>query len=213
MRKGERKLGHGVFGWCTTERRSNRYGSIHLASNPYGGEPLADLKINRRALKQLSGKRVRLFCRVVETRRSGHIGDVFLGIVPTTPRVDDEVTLGVGRLATSAGYDGLPDIALEPEDGRMEFWIDPRLLYRLHDQTVDVFAALTDEPCHPAPDLAHSTEAEVFGNEDGSFQVKNVDGPFVVPPTVIAMKRVGDSVFFDVETGVGPGVRKKVDVI
>lgn len=28
---GKTLIGKGIFGWCSTERRTQRYGSIHLA--------------------------------------------------------------------------------------------------------------------------------------------------------------------------------------
>ena len=126
------KIGQGVFGWDGEERRSNRYGSFNLLHS--------NCKVS--IPTKLYGKRVRITCKVLKSRKSKHIGDLFLGIGPTQPEVGEVIELGVGVLHTEpCDWDerGNPTIILKPEDGRRELWIDPRKLYRLHDQTVEVF--------------------------------------------------------------------------
>lgn len=195
------KIAHGIFGWCATERRSNRYGAVHLASSPYEGGECATVFLDYEALAKLSGRRVKLTCKVVETRSSGHIGDAFLGIVPTTPEVNEEVVLGVGLLRTDSSYDpALPDLVLQPNDGRTELWIDPRKLYRLHDQTVDIFAEETQEDFTPMADL-ECEDPGAISNGDGSFQVKKIaEGSRLLPD----VKSLGGGTFvmgFPTEAG------------
>jgi hypothetical protein len=149
-----KRVGHGVFGWNGQERRSDRYGAFVLVDSPYSGKHQASAKLDMVALKKVEGKRVRIACVVVETRQSGHVGDLFHNIYPTTPDVGEVVDLGVGILRLEdAEYPGedRTAVVLEPGDDRKHFWIDPRKLYRLHDQTVDLFVEPTDADFTPRP--------------------------------------------------------------
>jgi len=188
------KIGHGVVGWDGVERRSDRYGSIHLADEPYDGKAATKTSIERLAVKDLVGKKVRLTCKVVEARKSGHLGDLTHRIFTETPEVGEVIDLGVGIFDTEAGWDGTPSFLLKPEDERDEFWMDPRKLYRLHDQTVDVFAEETSEPCHPKPNLkAANTGGICTGEPDGSIQVKaKQEGAHRILPHV---EKIGDGMF------------------
>lgn len=172
-----RKLvGSGVFGWCATDRRSQRYGAILLSDSPYNGGPVAEVMRNSKALKKLNGRRVRIVCRVIKTRNSGHAGDRILGIFPQRPKKGQEIDLGVGMLVVEKAYDGTDAIALKPNDGREKLWIDPRKLYTLHDQTVEVYLEETSDPFSPAPDIAITETGPVaVDNGDGTYQVANVD--------------------------------------
>jgi hypothetical protein len=160
-------LAHGVFTWSGSERRSDRYGSFILLAEPYGASPVTVPTYDTALAQKLSGKRVRIVVTVVETRRSGHIGDRFLNIYPTTPEVGEQIELGVGIFSTQPD-EGDPKITstiLAPGDGREAFWLDPRKLYRLHDQTVDVFVEETDAEFTPAPDLKASEPGLVVVDE------------------------------------------------
>lgn len=131
------RIGTGIFGWSGAERRSNRYGAVHLGAENESVK-MKDI-IDRPRLLRFAGKRVRIECVVLETRESGHIGDLFLGIYPSTPEVGERVELGVGTLGLiDPDWDGLPSFVLRPDDGRADLWIDPCKLYRLHDQTVEM---------------------------------------------------------------------------
>jgi hypothetical protein len=149
------KLAHGVFTWSGSERRSDRYGSFNLLAEPFDGKEVTKPTYDTEVAKKLEDKRVRIFVRVLATRKSNHIGDLFLGILPSTPEVGEEVDLGVGILHTEpCEYDHkVTSTSLEPGDGRDTFWFDPRKLYRLHDQTVDIFVEETADEFTPAPDL------------------------------------------------------------
>jgi hypothetical protein len=46
---------------------------------------------------------------------------------------------------TGTQSDGVPAVVLRPGDPRDELWIDPRKLYRLHDQTVELLIEETED--------------------------------------------------------------------
>ena len=195
------KLAHGVFTWSGSERRSDRYGSFNLLAEPYDGKEVTKVTYDRDLAEKLEGKRVRILVKVVETRKSGHIGDLFLGIRPSTPSVGEEVDLGVGIFHTEpCEYDSkVVSTFLEPGDDRDTFWFDPRKLYRLHDQTVDIFVEETADEFTPAPDLTAKDEGMV-SNGDGSFQSKGVElsGRTRIKPRV---ERIGDGLFVMTQPG------------
>lgn len=148
------KVGQGIFTWGGSERRSDRYGNFHLDVRDYSNTATAIAELDLAALRPLEGQRVGLVCRVRENRASGHIGDLFHGIYPTMPEVGEEIRLGPGilRIGLVKAWDRTvtTSIGLEPADGRGHLWLDPRALFRLHDQTVDLF--VTDgsgEPWEP----------------------------------------------------------------
>lgn len=189
------RIGHGIIAWDGQERRSDRYGSFIVGQKPFDGSVASAAHLDVRALRKLVGKRVHVWCKVVSTRTSGHLGDLFLGIKPTTPDVGEVVELGVGLLdLEDAGWDGLTAIVLRPGDGRAKFWIDPHKLYRLHDQTVDVFVELTTAEFTPPVEFTPVVDPEIVEVGDGSFQAKGVqnDEHFHVPPDV---ERIGDGLF------------------
>ena len=201
-------LASGVFGWDSTERRSNRYGSVHISDTPYDEGPTDEVFFDLDTIAKLKGERVNLTVEVITARESGHIGDLFLKVFPSTPDVGEVVDLGVGILDSANGYDGSPDIILKPNDGRRELWIDPRKLYRLHDQTVKVYAELTFADFTPAPVIEQVEEDGSLGGPDESIQVKNVpEGSKIhIEPK---FKSMGEGLFL-VTTRVEEGERLKV---
>ena len=189
------KLGHGVFAWNGEERRSDRYGAFVMSDSPYASKPAAKAKTNQTLLNSLVGKRVRLVAKVIENRESGHLGDLFHKISPTKPEVGEEIDLGVGTLLTEPSWEeGTPCIILKPGDGRPTLWLDPRKLYRLHDQTVDLYVEETTDPFSEAPDLTLKEDPGVLdsGESDRSLQVKQVPLPTKVAPV---FEEVGDGMF------------------
>jgi hypothetical protein len=125
------ELGLGQLWWPRFERQTDRYGTVFLLTGPdadtyvrFEGAPVGQLG--------------RLVAVVVETRRSGHCGDIARSLAPTTPVVGEEITLGAGTLFTETDADlGLTNaVGLVPEDHRDSDWLDPRALYRCHNQTV-----------------------------------------------------------------------------
>ena len=191
-----KKIAHGVFGWDAGERQTNRYGGFQLVDRPYEGPVAATPSFDRDSAAEYVGKRVRVVAKVVEARKSGHAGDKFLKCYPTTPDVGEEIVLGVGIFGlTTNSYDrSIVKVELEPEDGRRELWIDPRRLYRLHDQTVDLFVEETNEPCSPKAEFQESEADGMISNGDGSFQVKNVElsGRTRIHPRI---ESLGDGMF------------------
>lgn len=173
-------IGYGIFAWGGEERRSDRYGSVVLNGENFNCDAEVKSFVNAEAVSELVAKRVRLTAKVMETRQSGHIGDVFLGIRPTTPEVGEAIELGVGILGVGEAWEpSLTKILLEPEDGRQVFWMDPHLLYRLHDQTVELYAEETGDSCHEAPKIGQSEEGvqgtgETSDDGGGVFQTKGV---------------------------------------
>lgn len=186
------KIGHGILAWDGAERRSNRYGSIHLFASNFEENVSAEVDIDFNSLVQFEGKKVRLICKVVKARKSGHVGDSFLKILPSKPKVGEVIDLGVGIFTSTVGLDGGPDLVLQPGDGREDLWIDPRKLYRVHDQTVDVFIEETTDDFSPRPDIQILDDESAVSFGDGSFQVKTKHpngSSYNIPPHV---ERLGD---------------------
>jgi hypothetical protein len=175
-------VGFGIFSWAASERRSDRYGSFFMGDTNYDDTVKV---VPRLDCAHLIGKRVKVWCKVVKARKSGHVGDLALKIFPKTPKVGEIVPLGVAilaprtddaqamrfrnsdtemmrnlvrYLASSGKYESLEvtidpnensvarrTVIMAPDDGRERFWIDPRQLYKLHDQTVELYMEETTE--------------------------------------------------------------------
>ncbi len=134
MKKKKQCIARGQFGWDGCERRNDRYGNFYLDGD---GHFLSD------DCEGFEGTRMKLSAVVLQVRKSRHIGDLFLGVYPSQPRVGEVIEIGTGTFRLDL-LEQPPNttrsIGLEPADGREEFWIDPKILYRLHDQTVEIFA-------------------------------------------------------------------------
>ncbi len=137
---GEYVLGTGVLTWARGERVSDRYGSVFLM--PEGqdslnhGDPFVDLT-------RVDGHG-RLIAEVLKTRQSTHIGDFFRGLSPSTPEVGDRLILGEGTLWFLAEDFG-DTVGLFPDDDRELDWLDPHVLYQVHEQTVKLSFEQTQE--------------------------------------------------------------------
>lgn len=118
-------LGKGVLNWFRTERICDRYGAVHLE----GPDGYADFD----GIPE--GTTGTIMAEILETRPSGHIGDLFRGIGPSEPETGETVELGTGTLFTYL-EEGIPVVGVKPDDGREEDWMNPRALYRCHNQTV-----------------------------------------------------------------------------
>ncbi|WP_246370320.1 phosphoadenosine phosphosulfate reductase domain-containing protein [Amycolatopsis echigonensis] len=125
------ELGQGQLWWPRFERQTDRYGTIFLCTGPDG----ADYVTFESAPVGSHGWLVAV---VLETRPSVHCGDLARGLAPTVPAVGEEITLGSGTVFTEPDPDTglLTAVGLIPDDGRDEDWLDPRALYRCHNQTV-----------------------------------------------------------------------------
>lgn len=128
-------VGVGRLTWPRYERVSDRYGLVALMHDGDSFSASVDwVKLEIPA----EGARGTLRAVVLETRDSTHIGDLSRGIRPETPEQGEEITLGTGRVFSEAipGEKALA-IGLRPEgDDRTSDWLDPRALYRAHEQTV-----------------------------------------------------------------------------
>ncbi len=136
---GEYVLGTGVLTWEAGERRSDRYGSVFLmpeGQNSLSIDPGEGTDAGRTyiGLTRVDG-RGRLIAEVLKTRQSTHIGDLARGLFPITPEVGDRFTLGEGTL-WFLEEDWADQVGLTPFDDRENDWLDPTVLYRVHEQTV-----------------------------------------------------------------------------
>lgn len=135
-------LGEGVLSWPRAERITDRYGVVYLgiwdgrSRHELGGVATQG---SVHLEESVAGQRGSLVATVLEARKSGHIGDLFYGVFPTTPEAGERITLGAGTLF----FKGLEEdgetyhmVGLRPDDGREYHWLDIRALYRCHEQTV-----------------------------------------------------------------------------
>lgn len=185
----------GIVTWSSEERQSNRYGSIAIVGKSYDGSGSYTPILHPRRLSRLYGNRVHLNCRVLESRDSGHIGDHFLNIMPSRPEVGEVISLGVGFLTKEkVSWSNDLVLALKPRDSRSKFWIDPRKLYRLHDQTVEVYAEPTSLPFSEVPDIAPIHGEGIINLGDGSIQQSGVEfnKKYSIPMNV---ESLGDGLF------------------
>lgn len=197
------KIGSGVLSWDRVERRTDRYGAIVLDHTTYGGEVVCEAKLDLPTLEKLLRKRVRLVAVVVAARASGHCGDLSHGIFPSQPDVGERVELGVGELSLKALEWSPPitSIVLAPRDERDVltrdvFWIDPHKLYRLHDQTVELFAEETADLLHAAPDLKRAKAGAIGAVEsENSIQLKHIVPRVEKVRIPVAVVPLGDGAF------------------
>ncbi|HEX6369879.1 MAG TPA: hypothetical protein VF006_13250 [Longimicrobium sp.] len=171
-----RTIGSGIFTWCSSERRSGRYGTFVLAPSDFQEHVQRDVHLDVEALRALEGRNVRIALRILESRPSGHAGDQFLKVFPgTPPDVGSVIELAVGHLllADHSHHDiryhpTQVGIGTAPSDGRADLWLDPRVLYVLHDQTVELLVEETADPeSAPSPLLEQPVEDGVIVNADG----------------------------------------------
>lgn len=134
-------LGRGTLDWPRHERVSDRYGLVTLLKRvdadgtvDFGAAPIDEVG--------------RLVATVRGQRRSHHIGDLFRGLRPpdTPPAIGSVHVLGEGTLFRSRAPEGWDYVGLRPDDGRTSDWLDPRVLYTLHSQVVDLAFERTGSP-------------------------------------------------------------------
>lgn len=117
-------LGEGRLNWRPSERVSDRYGSVGLWER---GKEVGEFL----PIAPVVEGRGRLVAEVLEARQSSHMGDFFRGFFPETPEVGERIVLGEGLVFFEEGH-----VGLYPEDERESDWLDPKMLYRTHDQDV-----------------------------------------------------------------------------
>lgn len=174
------KFTSGIFMWDAGERRQQRYGYFYADAKTFDENVKVERTFSMDDATALVGKKVKITVKVLESRKSGHCGNQYIDIYPSQPEVGEEVTLGVGILDVRPNEltKGLRDIGLLPDDDRDFYWVDPHNLYRLHDQTVEIYAEETDEPHHPAPNIKPVKPAgKAISNGDGTCQMVFVDWP------------------------------------
>lgn len=136
------RLGAGVLTWDGSERRSDRYGTVYLIEEGHNSatpEPSNSL-VEIDKVAPLAESQGSLVAVVTAARDSTHIGDLFRGIYPSRPEVGEIIELGQGRLFYQGiGYAKGICVGLKPEDGRDADWLDPRKLYRAHEQSVILY--------------------------------------------------------------------------
>ena len=126
-------IGEGVLTWPRGERISDRYGLVMLMENGDSWKPPTGyIKLDR----STDGAHGTLTAEVLETRQSTHVGDLFRGLFPETPEVGERIMLGSGTVFFDRGDDREDEIGLLPDDDREVDWLDPKALYRAHEQTV-----------------------------------------------------------------------------
>lgn len=120
-------LGVGRLNWRRRERIDDRYGSVCLMHEKDEGS--FDLP------KYVGfGK---LIAFIKENRDSTHIGDLFHGFFPEKPDIGEKIELGEGFIFYDRDEYG-DMVGLKPTDGRTTFWLNPKALYRCHEQTVEL---------------------------------------------------------------------------
>jgi hypothetical protein len=171
-----RTIGSGIFTWCSSERRSGRYGTFFLAPSDFEERVQRDVHVDVDVLRALEGRNVRMALRILESRPSGHAGDQFPKVFPgIPPDVGTVIELAVGRLLLADHshhnvryHPSQVGIGTAPSDGRTELWLDPRTLYVLHDQTVELLIEETaDSESQPSPLLHQPREDGIIVNPDG----------------------------------------------
>lgn len=128
----ETLLGIGVLTWARGERVSDRYGSVYLMPEGHNSMIQDESYI---PLSHDADGQGRLITEVIATRKSTHIGDLFRGFFPETPEVGNRFTLGEGTLWFET-EDWGDQVGLAPDDDRDTDWLDPAVLYQVHEQTV-----------------------------------------------------------------------------
>jgi hypothetical protein len=125
-------LGQGRLSWAPIERVSDRYGTVTLFKS-WDGFSTVDL------IKTVESKG-KLIAVVKNVATSRHVGDLFHKIYPFTPEVGDEIVLGEGKLFYTEDSVGIEPV----DDDRDDFWLDPKQLYKVHDQTVVLYFEPSD---------------------------------------------------------------------
>lgn len=128
------EVGTGILDWPRAERVSDRYGSVYL---------FAGLQANAKPVPLTFppfGQKGKLYATVIRANRSRHCGDLFRGIKPSMTKSGTRLLVGAGR--AKEDYEGAepPHFAapflVQPIRPRASDWLDPHILYRLHDHLV-----------------------------------------------------------------------------
>ena len=131
-------LGIGHLTWCSTERRSDRYGSVFLL-NPSEGDGGASGGADEGGVSiPVQEGYGQLVAKVVEPRESQHIGDLFHNIFPSLPKKGERIVLGSGMAFSRTDYER-EMVGVKPIDGRTTWWLNPKNLFRAHSSIVELY--------------------------------------------------------------------------
>ena len=160
----EYHLGMGALNWSKDERISDRYGTVSLSDSGWLGQKIEDNSfMNSDVIEKLCGKKGKLVANVIKTRKSKHIGDITRKIYPSMPGVGEIIVLGEGTFFKEA-YDEMEfGVGVIPYDKRSNDWLDPRQLYRVHQQTVNLYF-VTDEKATRIEDTFSAKGTKMIGN-------------------------------------------------
>lgn len=140
MKKNAILLGVGSLNWDGMERRSDRYGMVSLFKENSEDKIIEpNTKIEEQAIKAHVGQKGKLVVKITATRESTHIGDIFRGLSPSTPKVGKVFTLGDGTLFSRTDINGQIHVGLQPDDDRQSDWLNARTLYKVHEQSVELY--------------------------------------------------------------------------
>lgn len=132
-------LATGVLSWHKRERVSDRYGTVTVFDEDSDNKKIYDgSKIYLESLKKHIGQKGKLVCEVLEIRESTHIGDFYRCFFPKTPKIGEKIILGEGELFSEHPFNK-DTIGLRPNDDRKFDWLDPKKLYKAHEQTVNLY--------------------------------------------------------------------------
>ena len=129
----------GTVGWGRDDRISGRYGGIQLSAghaNVNLGETSPVIGLS--SLTHFYGKRVTVSALVTVARKSYHDGDLYRGYKPRVTPVGTTVELGTGIVMALEDLYGSETLIFCREErlGFPDCWMDPELLYALHDHDV-----------------------------------------------------------------------------
>ena len=131
-------LGEGVLSIPSHERQSDRYGLVKLSSTS---------RQIHLTLDGVCGQHGTLVAKVIRTRDSNAIGDMFRGIPSVRPKQGELLELGTGICFT----EGDDTIGVCPMEEREIDWLEPRALWRCHNQTIRLYfvpSASSPRTCH-----------------------------------------------------------------
>lgn len=187
----------GVLTWCGSERRSDRYGSVMILDpavpHTHGSLGGATAKALPLAVPpEIIDAFGTLKAEVIEVRESEHIGDLFRGLRPGGAQVGETLVLGTGRLFKKPKVTS-PQVGVNPGDGRDADWLNPTMLYRVHECVVRLTFTPgdTDLLVPPIPDrvtLKEMIAARIFdyeGSED--YERPNEADAYAVAASIVEL--------------------------
>lgn len=128
-------VGKGILTWLKSERVSDRYGSVYLIEDGQTSLTGDDDGKLPTLWSPPAGEMGVLIAEVLDARESTHIGDLFRGLSPRTPKTGDIIVLGTGRAFTEVQADR-KCIGVNPVKDDGSSWMNPRALYDCHESLV-----------------------------------------------------------------------------